>query len=62
MIRYNSLNVKISNSQIRKLKSIIQNGTELTLSLSSNAIGNTNDEANFPQKLLLTDTSSFKAL
>ena len=62
MIRYNSLNVKISNSQIRKLKSIIQNGTELTLSLSSNAIGNTNDEANFPHKLLLTDTSSFKAL
>ena len=31
MTQYNSLNVKLSNSQINKLKSGIKNGTEVTL-------------------------------
>ena len=44
------------NSQFNKLKSGIKNGTEVTLNLSSNAIGNSNDEYNFPHKLLLTNT------
>ena len=34
----------------------IKNGTEVTLNLSSNLIGNSNDETNFPHKLLLTNT------
>ena len=34
----------------------MKNGTELTLNLSSNVIGDSKDEANFPHKLLLTDT------
>ena len=46
----------MSNSQLRKLKSAIKNGTEVTLNLSSNLMGNSNDETNFPHKLLLTDT------
>ena len=30
MTQYNMLNVKLSNSQLNKLKSAIQNGTEVT--------------------------------
>ena len=55
MTQYNSLNVKLSNSQINKLKSVIKNGTHVILRLSSNMIGNSDDEANFPHKLLLTN-------
>ena len=53
MTQYNTLNVKLSNSQINKLKSAIKNGTELTLNFSSNLIGSCNDETNFPHKLLI---------
>ena len=34
----------------------MENGTEVTLNLSSNLIGNFNDETNFLHKLLLNDT------
>ena len=51
MIQYNSLNVKLSNSQLNKLKSAIKN--EVVLRLSSNIIGD--NETNFPHKLLLTE-------
>ena len=52
MTQYNSLNVKLSNSQLNKLKSAIKNETEVVLRLSSNMIGN--NESNFPHKLLLS--------
>ena len=55
MTQYNNLNVKLSNSQFNKLKLRIKNGTGATLNLSSNMIGNSNDETNFPHKLLLTN-------
>ena len=55
MTQYNALNVKLSNLQLNKLKSVIKNGTEVTLNLSSNLIRNSNDETNFPRKLLLTN-------
>ena len=51
MTQYNSLNVKLSNSQLNKLKSAIKNETEVLLRLSSNKIGN--NESNFRHKLLL---------
>ena len=54
MTQYNSLNVKLSNSQLSKLKSVIKNETDVVLRLSSNMIGNSDDNANFPHKLLLT--------
>ena len=38
MTQYNSLNVKVSNSPVNKLKSRIKNGTEITLNLSSNMV------------------------
>ena len=53
MTQYNSLNIKLSNSQLNKSKSAIKNETELALRLSSNIFGN--NESNFPHELLLTD-------
>ena len=55
MTQYNSLNVKLSNSQLNKLKSAIKNKTDVILRLSSNMIGNSDDETNFSDKLLLTN-------
>ena len=46
MTQYNSLNVKLSNSQLKKLKSAIKNETKVVLRLSSNIIGE--NGANFP--------------
>ena len=54
MTQDNSLNVKLSNSQLNKFKSAIKNETEVVLRLSSNMIGD--NEANFSHKLLLTNT------
>ena len=56
MTQYNTLNVKLSNSRLNKLKCGIKNNTEVTLKISSNVIGSSNDENNFPHKLLLTNT------
>ena len=50
----------MSNSKLDKLKSGIKHGTEVTLNLSSNATGNTNDEHKFPRKLLLTNTQVWR--
>ena len=56
MTQYNSLNIKLLNSQLNKLKSAIKNETDVVLRISSgNLIGNLNDNTNFPHKLLLTD-------
>ena len=55
MTQYNRLNVKLSNSQLNKLKSAIKNKIEVVLRLSPNMIGESNNEANFPRELLLTD-------
>ena len=40
MTQYNSLNVKLSNSKLDKLKSAIKNKTDVVLRLSSNMIRN----------------------
>ena len=48
MTQYSSLNVKLSNSQLNKLKSAIKNKTDVVLRLSPNMIGNSDDETNFP--------------
>ena len=49
------MNVKLSNSQLNKLKSAIKIETDVVLKLSSNMIGSSDDETNFPHKLLLTN-------
>ena len=56
MTQYKGLNVKLSDSQLIKLKSAIKHETDVVLRLSSNMIDNSDDETNFPCKLLLTNT------
>ena len=56
MSQYNILNVKLSNSQLNKLKSGIKNDTQVTINLSSNPVGESNDETNYPHKLSLINT------
>ena len=56
MTQYNSLNVKLSTSQLYKLKQVIKIKTEVILRLSPNMIGNSDDETNFSHKLKLTNT------
>ena len=53
MTQYNSLNLKLSNSQLNKLKSAIKNESEELLRLSPNTIDD--DENNFHHTLLLTN-------
>ena len=55
MTQYNSLNIKLSNSQLSKLKSSIKNETDVVLRISSNLINNLSDNTNFRHKLLLTN-------
>ena len=53
MTQCNTLNIKLS-------KSGIKNGTEVSLKLSSNVVGDSDDENNFPHKLLSTNTQVSK--
>ena len=55
MTQSDSLNVKLSNSQLNKLKSSIKNENDVVLRISSNMVGNSNDNTNFPHELLLTN-------
>ena len=55
MIQHNTLNIKLPNSQINKLKSGIKNGAAVTSKISSNVVGDSNNKNNFPHKLLLTN-------
>ena len=55
MTQYNSVNVKLSNSQLNKLKSAIKNENDVVIRLSPSTIGDSNDKGNFPHELLLTD-------
>ena len=55
MTQYNTLNAKLSNSQLNKLKSG-KNWIEVALNL----IGNSDDETNFSHKLLWTDAQVSK--
>ena len=52
-MQYNTLNVKLPNSKLNKLKSGIKNSTEVALNLSLNVVGSSN-------KLLLTITQVSK--
>ena len=51
MTQYNSLNVKLSNSQLNKLKSAIKSKADVFLRILSNMIGNSDDNTNFPHEL-----------
>ena len=55
MTQCNRVNVKLSTSQLNKLKSAITNENEVVIRLSPSMIGDSNDKTNFPHELLLTD-------
>ena len=55
MTQYNSLNVKLSDSQLNKLKSALKNESDVVLRISSSMVSNSYYDTNFPHKLLLTD-------
>ena len=59
MTQCNRLKVKLSDSQLDKLKSAIKNEIAVVLRLSPNMIGDSNDKASFPHELLLTDKQIF---
>ena len=60
MTQYNSLNVKLSNPQFNKWKTTIKNETGVNLTLSSNMVGEPNDEINSSHKLLVADRQVWK--
>ena len=47
MTQYNILNIKLSNSQLNKLKLGRKNGSEVTWKLLSTVVGDSNDDNNF---------------
>ena len=55
MTQYNTIDIKSSNLQLNKFKWGIKSGAEVTLNLSSNVIGDSNDETIVSHKLLLTN-------
>ena len=59
MTQYNTLNVKLSNYKLNKLKSGKKDNTEVTLKISSNIAGDSNNENNFMHKLLLKFLKAF---
>ena len=62
MTQYKTLKVKMSNSQLIKLKLGVKIGTDITLKISSNVVEDSNNETNFPYKLLLTNRQVSKLL
>ena len=62
MTQHNSLNVKLSNSQLNKIKSAIKNATKVVLRLSSNMVGNADDNTIFLDKLYITQLQIFVKL
>ena len=55
MAQYSSVNVKLLNSQLKKLKYAIKNENDVIIRLSPSMTGDSNDKRNFPHELLLTD-------
>ena len=51
-----NITLKLSTSQLNKLKSGIKNVTEVTLEISLNIVGDFNHENNFKHRILLTNT------
>ena len=60
MTQYNTLNIKLSYSQFNKLKSGINNGTEVILKIPLNVVGDSNNDNNFPHNLSLTNKNVSK--
>ena len=59
MAQCNRVNVKLSTSQLNKLKSAIKNENDILIRLSLTMIGDSNDKTNFPLESLLTERQVF---
>ena len=55
MSQHNSVNIRLSDSQVDKLEPATKNSTEVSLIFSSNVIGHVNDATNVPHELLRTN-------
>ena len=55
MTQFKRVNVKLSTSELNKLKSAVKNENDVVIRLSLNMIGDPNDKTNFPHELLLTN-------
>ena len=53
MTQYNTLNIKLSNSQLIKLKSKMKNGAQVAVNLSSNLIDDANDKDQFSTEIII---------
>ena len=62
MTQYDTLNVKLTNSQLNKLKPVIKTGTQIMLNLSSNAVWECYNKTKFSYQLILTNTQVLKYL
>ena len=62
MTQCNTLNLKLSSSQLNKSKSWIKNCMEVNLNLSLNIIGNSTNDTNFPHRSLLANTQVSRLL
>ena len=60
MTQYNTLDKQLCNSQLNRSKSGIKNSTKVTLKISSNVVSYSNDETNFPHKLLSANTKIWR--
>ena len=57
MVEYNKVNVKLLNTQLKKLKDAVKNNTRTTLRISSKML----DGNDLPHELLLTTRQKNKA-
>ena len=57
MTQYNRVNVKFLRLQLNKLKAAIKNETDVVIRLSSNMIGDANDQTNSPHELFIFKNS-----
>ena len=62
MTQYDTLNVKLTNSQLNKLKPGIKTGTQVMLNLSSNTVCKCYNKTRFSYRLILTNTQVLKYL
>ena len=60
MTQYNSVNVKVSNPELNKLRSVVNYGNEATIIFSSNITGDRNNETFILNILLITNRQVLK--
>ena len=60
MTQYKTLNMILYNSQLDKVKCGLKDNSEVFFKISSNAVGDSNNENCFPHKLVLTNTKLSK--